>query len=182
MFEDTQSLQSAKPTIIVTSVSAMFLNLQSTYDKLLTRRKIPENVRVLGISTEHFPAIIDLHQSLFNKIDRPEVLRRLSGNSDIVNYCKETSTLLLLKNKVIGVTIVLSKRSAALAYVYAVIIDPGYRRTWATVYLKYHSLACFLSSGIEEIAFQAFAGNLDTINYAQKVGAKIVADNYKWSE
>lgn len=79
-------------------------------------------------------------------------------------------------------TLVLSKKSHTLAYIYAVIVDPRWHRTWATVYLKYHSLACLLSAGFDKIAFQALAGNSDTLKHAKKVGAEIVADNYAWND
>jgi hypothetical protein len=168
--------------IIVASVSRMLSNLQPTYDKLLKRGKIPDSADISKISPLYFASVIDLHQTVFNDIEPSEVILRLSGHSGIVNYCKQTSTLLLLGDEIVGVTLVLSKKNYSLAYIYAVIVKSRWQRTWVTAYLKYHSLVRLLSFGIDEIAFQALAGNRDTLKHAKKVGAKIVGDNYVWSE
>ncbi|MGC2237396.1 MAG: hypothetical protein WA584_14630 [Pyrinomonadaceae bacterium] len=175
------SLQPELSKIIVVNVVRMLENLQPTYNKLLKRRKIPENAQASVIFSQYFPALIDLHQDLFRDVKPLEVAERLRGTSRIVNYCHTTSTVLLLAEQVVGVTLVLSRKHSTMAYVYAVIINSHHRRSWATVYLKYHSLRRLLAAGIDEIAFQAFAGSRDTLNHARKVGARIVADNYSWS-
>jgi len=175
------SLQPEPSKIIVVNVGSMLENLQPTYDRLLKRRKIPENARESVISSQYFPALINLHQDLFPEVKPFEVAERLRGTSRIVNYCHKTSTVLLLADQVVGATLVLSKRHSTMAYVYAVIIDSRHRRRWATAYLKYHSLRRLLAAGVDEIAFQAFDGSRDTLNHARKVGARIIADNYSWS-
>lgn len=173
--------QSESSNIIVANVSRILSGLQPTYDKLLTRHKVPDEASVSRIFPAAFSSIIALHQSVFDD-EQSEVARRLSGDSRVVNYCQQTSTLLLLKDEVIGVTLVLSKKNHPLAYIYAVIVQSRWRRTWATPYLKYHSLAHILSAGFDEVAFQALGDNLDTLKHARKVGAKIVADNYSWND
>ncbi len=75
----------------------------------------------------------------------------------------------------------MKKKYEKLAFAYVIIVDVNWRRTWATTYLKYHSFKHLLSCGFEEIAFQAFNGNHDTLKHARRVGAKITADNYMWN-
>jgi len=87
----------------------MLSELQPTYDKLLARRKIAKNARISDIFLQSFPFILKLHQTVFNDVEYSAVAMRLSGNSQIVNYCKETSTLLLIEDKLVGITLVLSK-------------------------------------------------------------------------
>lgn len=162
-------------------LSRVLLGLQPSYDRLLIHRKIPIGASVSGISPAYFPAIFDLHQSL-TPDNYTEVALRLRGHSHVVNYCQQTSTLLLRDKKLIGVTLVLSKKNYPLAYFYLIVVAPEWRRTWATVYLKYHSISRLMSAGFTKIAFQAFGEHPDTLRHAQKVGAKSVVDNYEWNE
>lgn len=176
------SLMQLDPSnIIVANVSEILAALQPTYDKLLTHRKVPGGARASRLSQAYHPSVIALHRWTFDD-ERSEVALRLSGDSRVVNYCEQTSTLLLLDEEVVGVTLVLSKKNHSMAYVYAVIVEPRLRHTWATAYLKYHSFAHLFSAGFDEIACQAFEGNRDTLSHAKKVGAKTVADNYVWSD
>jgi hypothetical protein len=180
-FKNAQLSQNPPQDIFVARTAQAVSDLQSTYDRLLRHRKIPDDARISRLAPPYFSSITDLHQSALDH-DRLEISRRLSGDSEIVNYCRQTSTLLLLGDQVIGMTLTLSKKTPPLAYIYAVIVEPRRRRTWATAYLKYHSLAHLLSEGFEQVGFQALSGNRDTLKHAKKVGAKIVADNYSWND
>jgi hypothetical protein len=175
------SLDPTPSNIFVADLSRVLLGLQPNYDRLLIHRKIPSGAFVSGLCQPYFPRIIALHQ-LVMPANYEEVALRLQGLSHGVNYCQRTSTLLLFEHKPIGVTLVLSKKRYPLAYLYIVVVAPEWRRTWATVYLKYHSISRLLSAGFTQIAFQAFGGHPDTLRHAQKVGAKSVVDNYYWTE
>jgi len=166
--------------IFVAQLSEVLSGLQPTYDRLLIRNKIPGGAFICGISPSYFPAIIALHQSaLPDKFD--EVALRLEGNSKVVNYCQRTSTLLVFDEKPIGVTLVLAKKNRPLVYLYVIVVAPEWRRTWVTVYLKYHSISRLIDAGFTEMAFQAFGGHADTLKHAVKVNAKSVVDDYLWN-
>ncbi len=167
--------------IIKADVGKVILDLKQIYDKLLRRGKIPNNASISRLSPNYLSSTVDLYQSTFNH-ESSEVLLRFSGDSCIINFCYQTSTLLLLDHKVIGTTLVLKKKYEGIAFIYAVIVDCNWRHTWATTYLKYHSFKHLLSCGYEEVAFQALNDNHDTLKHARKVGAKIIADNYNWRD
>jgi hypothetical protein len=166
--------------IFVADLSRVLLGLQPSYDRLLVHHKIPSGAFVSRISPAYFPAIIALHQ-LVTPDNHDEVALRLRGLSHVLNYCQRTSTLLLLDKKPIGVTLVLSRKNYPLAYLYLIVVAPEWRRTWATGYLKYHSISHLMSVGFTKIAFQAFGGHPDTLKHAKKVGATSVVDNYQWN-
>lgn len=167
--------------IFILDTKRLASSIESTYRKLLKHNKVPRGSSVSSVISDYHPEVIELHRSVFFE-EPPEIKLRLLGNSRVVNYCQETSTLLLLNKKVIGVTLIIKKKYDQLAYVYAVIIDEDYRHTWANVYLKYFSLMRLLSCGINEIAFQVLNNNLDAIKHIQKVNAKITADSYSWND
>lgn len=172
---------SSLPNILVADVNQLIQNVSQTHDKLFQRNKIPIEACTSRITSDCYPAITELHKLIFED-DPAEIFLRLTGHSCVVNYCHQTSTVLWLDKRIIGATLVLEKKYANLAYVYAVIVDAHFHSTWANAYLKTYSFKHLHSCGIEKVAFQALNNNQDTLKQAKKVGAKIEADSYSWND
>jgi hypothetical protein len=138
--------------------------------------------------TMHTPPASSLRTSTLSLIyigrfSQPRSRRCCCGctaTSSIVNYSMQSSTVLSQGDSVIGTTRVRMRESHRLAYLYAIIVDARYRRTWATAYLKFHSLTHLVSTGFDAVAFQALSNNRDILNHARKVGAQRVAGDHSW--
>lgn len=155
-------------------------NIAPIYEKLMENRKIPEAVRMECIQSNHFKDILSIHQELI-VINESELTLRLKNESNTVNYCHKLSTVFYFNNNLIGTCLVLNNTIDKSAYLYGLIIRPNYRRTWATVYVKYHSLEHLHNSGFVSIAFMAHENNADTLKHAQKIGYQRVKDEFLWN-
>lgn len=146
--------------------------------KLEERGKIPDNASVARISRQDFPVIAELHSLLIPIVT--ETLSQRFEDEETPSYSSRFSRVLKVGEQVVGCCLFLSGSSANSVFLFAVVIDPTLRRTWANAWLKYKTFHHLTNCGIETILFEAFENNADTINHANRVGAERLSIPPEW--
>lgn len=164
-----------QPLTACSGISELLDDIHPIYKKLVERNKIPSNCLAVRPTINDFEFIInELVNELSASYKKTE--ERLRGTSNDINFCLKTSTILKINNAPAGIFITYPLPTNREIYVYGVTVTKNWRKTWATVFLKYHSFKYLHKAGIKIIRYQIFEENKDTLKHANRVNSTFSLD------
>lgn len=161
------------------SVLALKQDLKPTIIRLQQKHKIPTGALLSEIKPHDFHDVARLH-SLLLPIDVETLTDRMQDVMMRPSYSKDLSVVLKIGEKCVGCSLFLSSTSDQSAYLFAIIVSPSLRKTWATAWLKYMTFKHLLNCDIATILFEAYSENADTIKHANRVDAERLVNVPDW--
>jgi hypothetical protein len=163
-------------TLYEADVTRFVTDLDPVVEWLTRRGRVPADAAVVPLDECHVEAVLRLHAAFACP---PEIARvRLLGVGVAreASYCRRRSVVLLVRGEVRGAVLVQATPLPATAFIYAVVVDPGWRRTWATAFLKHRAATRLRDLGTVVVRFQVDDGIGDTHKHARRVQARTIVD------
>jgi hypothetical protein len=167
-------------TLYEADVTRFVTDLDPVVEWLTRRGRVPADAAVVPIGECHVEPVLRLHAAFACP---PEIARaRLLGVGVGVgvareaSYCRMRSVVLLVHGEVRGAVLVQDSPLPATAFIYAVVVDTGWRRTWAAAFLKHRAAARLRDLGTVVVRFQVDDGIRDTHKHARRVQARTIVD------
>jgi hypothetical protein len=159
-------------TIYEVDVATVIRDLAPLVETLAARGRIPRDAVVRPLDSLDLRDVLELHAAF--RCDAGRARSRLAGLAGDDSYCRVRSVVLSVAGCVIGAMLVQAERSLTRAFIYGVVVEPAWRHTWATAYLKHRGLARLQAGGTDVITFEASADSRDTHRHAARVRARVI--------
>jgi hypothetical protein len=159
-------------TIYEVDVAAVIRDLAPLVEALAARGRIPRDAVVRPLGSADLRDVLELHAAL--RCDAVRAWSRLAGLAGCDSYCQTRSVVLSVAGRVVGTMLVQAQGSPTQAFIYGVVVEPAWRRRWATAYLKHRGVVWLQAGGTEVLTFEASAASRDTHRHAARVRARVI--------